>query len=393
VVFDWMAFMPQFPGEGLAGYDQVKKSFWELVTAKVPTTPVMVENPADLWRPSHVFERGNRRTLGKQVEPGVPASLSYAMPANAPQNRLGLSMWLTNTQNPLVSRTIINRLWEQLFGAGITETLEDMGTQGIPPTHKELLDHLSYKLMHDYKWSLKKMVKEMIMSATYKQDSRVSDDLKERDPANKFYARGPRVRLSAEQIRDQDLYVSGVLSNKMYGPGVMPWQPDGIWLSPYNGARWEQSKGDEQYRRAIYTYWKRSSPYPSMITFDGAQRVVCSARRIRTNTPLQALVTLNDSVYIDLARHLATRLNKEAGSSIQQQIARGYQLLLFKPLPANKLEVFTQLYNSALAEFRSDTKAGQELLGKKEEEVTPESAAMVIVANAVLNMDEVVTKN
>ncbi|RZM08781.1 MAG: DUF1549 domain-containing protein, partial [Pedobacter sp.] len=145
VVFDWMAFMPQFPGQGTAGYEGIKNSFWSLVTAKVPTTPVMVENPADMWRASHVFERGNRRTLGKEVKPGVPASLSFAMPANAPQNRLGLSMWLTNKQNPLVSRTIINRLWEQLFGTGIAETLEDMGTQGIPPTHKELLDHLGIK--------------------------------------------------------------------------------------------------------------------------------------------------------------------------------------------------------------------------------------------------------
>lgn len=393
VIFDWFGFMQQFPGKGTAGYEAHKKIFWDLINANVPTTPVMVENPDGMWRSSHVFERGNRTTLGKEVTPEVPASLSFAMPDNAPKNRMGLAMWLTDKKNPLVARTMANRLWEQLFGTGITETLEDMGTQGIPPTHKELLDHLSWKLMNDYTWSVKKLLKEIVMSATYQQDSKVTPELLEKDGYNKFYARGPRMRLSAEQLRDQDLCISGVLSKKMYGPGVMPWQPEGIWLSPYNGASWQNSKGEDQYRRAVYTYWKRTSPYPSMISFDGAQRVVCSARRIRTNTPLQALVTLNDSAYLDMARHFAYRMIKVAGSDVQQQIAKGYEMMLFKTMPAAKLKVMKDLYDKAIQEFNKDETATCEMIGMNSANTNAPTAALVVVANAMLNLDEIVMKN
>lgn len=393
IIFDWFSFLPQFPGKGAAGYEANKKIFYDLVSANVPTTPVMVENESWRWRKSHVFERGNRLTLGKEVEPAVPNSLSFAMPANAPKNRLGLAMWLTDKKNPLVSRTMVNRLWEQLFGMGIAETLEDMGTQGIPPTHQQLLDHLSWKLMNDYQWSIKKLLKELVMSATYQQDSRLTEELKEKDAANKFYARGPRVRLSAEQLRDQHLCISGEISTKMYGPGVMPWQPEGIWLSPYNGARWQNSKGEDQYRRAIYTYWKRTSAYPSMITFDGVQRVLCTARRIRTNTPLQALTTLNDSAYLDMARHFAIRMKKEGGADIKNQVAKGYELMLYKPLPEAKMKVFVDLYNEALNEFKADNDKTCEMMGLNNEHTNPSTAALVVVANAMMNLDEVVMKN
>lgn len=393
VIFDWLAFRPALPGEGKPGYELQKRNFWKLLTAQVPTTPVMVENPAGMWRSTHVFERGNWRSLGKEVQPAVPASLAYAWPAGAPASRVGLSQWLTSKKHPLVSRTIINRLWEQLFGTGITETLEDMGTQGLPPTHRQLLDHLSWKLMHIYNWSLKKMLKEMVMSATYRQDSRVTEEQKEKDLFNKWYARGPRVRLTAEQLRDQHLCISAALSTKMYGKGVMPWQPDGIWLSPYNGARWQNSKGEDQYRRAVYTYWKRSSPYPSMITFDGAQRVVCSARRIRTNTPLQALVTLNDSVYINLARHFAGWMMEKSPGSADQQISAGYARMLYRPIAAAKLQTLKNLYIKALTVYQQDSEARKEMLGGELKEKTAEAAALVVVANAMLNLDEVVMKN
>jgi hypothetical protein len=393
VIFDWFSFMPQIPGKGIAGYEASKKTFWDLVNADVPTTPVMVENPSWMWRKTNVFERGNRLTLGKEVEPAVPNSLNFAMPANAPKNRLGLAMWLTNKKNPLVSRTMVNRLWEQLFGTGIAETLEDMGTQGMPPTHQQLLDHLSWKLMNDHKWSIKKLLKELVMSATYRQDSKLTEEGREKDAANKFYARGPRVRLSAEQLRDQHLCVSGEMSTKMYGPGVMPWQPEGIWLSPYNGAKWQNSKGEDQYRRAVYTYWKRTSPYPSMISFDGVQRVLCTARRIRTNTPLQALVTLNDSAYLDMARHFAYRMKKEAGPNVKEQIKKGYELMLYKSLPAEKLKVFMDLYNEALNEFKTDAEKTCEMIGINSEHTNAPTAALVVVANAMMNLDEVVMKN
>ncbi|MBL7739680.1 MAG: DUF1549 domain-containing protein [Chitinophagaceae bacterium] len=390
---DWFSFTEQLPGKNKPGYEANNNAFRKLLTADLPATPVMMERVPGQKRKTHVFERGNWREKTKEVEAGVPGSLQYAMPAGAPKNRMGLTQWLTSKQNPLVSRTIVNRLWEQLFGTGIAETLEDMGTQGIPPTHRELLDHLSWKLMNDHRWSLKKLLKEMVMSATYRQDSKLTDEMKEKDLFNRFYARGPRIRLSAEQIRDQFLCISGVINPKMYGPPVKPWQPEGIWLSPYNGAKWEMSKNGDQYRRAVYTYWKRSSPYPSMMGFDAPQRNVCNARRIRTNTPLQALITLNDSAYLDMARHFAWRMKKEAGNNIQQQITKGYEWMLYKPLPQAKLRVLTELYIKTVNEFKKDAESTCEVAGFNDEHNNPNDAALVVVANAMMNLDEVIMKN
>ena len=255
----------------------------------------------------------------------MPASLN-PFPSGAPHNRMGLAIWLTSTQNPLTARTMVNRVWEQLFGTGLAETLEDMGSQGVLPTHPELLDWLSYQFMYEDNWSIKKLIRTIVMSATYQQDSKITADLLQKDPYNKYYARGARVRLSAEQVRDQALCISGVLCDSMYGPSVYPWQPKGIWLSPWNSKDWEQSKGKQQYRRALYTYWKRSAAYPSMITFDGMSREVCTVRRIRTNTPLQALTTLNDSAYIDMARHFAKRMQTASGNDVKQQIKEGLSM-------------------------------------------------------------------
>ena len=393
VFFDWFHFSPQFPGKGKAGYDTYKKTFSDLLNAKMPTTPVMVENPPAMRRKNYVFERGAWTSKGKEVRVGVPASLAFALPKNAPGNRIGLAGWLTDKRNPLVSRTLVNRLWEQLYGAGLVETLEDMGTQGMAPTHKELVDYMAYQLMHKYNWSIKKMLKELVMTATYRQDSKVSEELKEKDLFNKFYARGARVRLSAEQIRDQCLSISGVLSQKMYGPPVMPWQPPGIWLSPYNGAKWIKSNDEEQYRRGIYTYWKRTAPYPSAIAFDGASRVVCSPRRIRTNTPLQALVTLNDSVYVDMARHFVARIEKSGEKSASAKIARGYSMMLYRPITQNRLKIFEDLYIKALSEFKKDRASAAAFMGDPKKPAKAEDAALALVANAMLNLDEVVTKN
>lgn len=393
VYFDWFYFTKQFPGHGKPDYLAYKKTFIDLMNAQMPTTPVMVENPSGMRRKNYVFERGAWTSKGKEVKVGVPNSLAFAMPKNAPDNRMGLAMWLSDKRNPLVSRTMVNRLWEQLYGAGLVETLEDMGTQGMPPTHQELLDFMAYQFMYKYNWSVKKMLRELVMMATYRQDSKVSEELKEKDLFNKFYARGSRIRLSAEQLRDQSLAICGVLSNKMYGPPVMPWQPEGIWFSPYNGAKWILSGGTEQYRRGIYTYWKRTAPYPSAIAFDGASRVVCSPRRIRTNTPLQALVTLNDSVYIDLARKLAIRMEKTGGSNSRSKISKGYEMILYKTIPQNRLKVFEDLYTKAFGEFNKNAVSVSAFMGDKQKKYKPEEAAMVLVASAMLNLDEVITKN
>jgi hypothetical protein len=198
--------------------------------------------------------------------------------------------------------------------------------------------------------------------------------------------------LSAEQVRDQALCFSGLISEKMFGPSVFPYQPKGIWLSPWNGADWVKSKGENQYRRAIYTYWKRTAPYPSMITFDDVAREVCTARRIRTNTPLQALVTLNDDAYLEMARHFAYRMQKMA-KDVKQEISKGYEIVLYKPIGGDRLAVLTKLYNESLQKFRNDKDKTCEMIGEDNEHNNPETAALVVVANAILNLDEVITKN
>ena len=391
-MFDWFYFTEELPGKEKPGYAETKNEYWKLLKANVPTTPVMMDNPTDMHRASYIFERGNWMVKGDKVTPDVPKSLN-PFPANAPRNRLGLAQWLTSKQNPLTARTMVNRVWEQLFGTGLAETLEDLGSQGIPPTHVELLDWLSYQFMNTDNWSTKKLLRTIVMSATYQQGSKITPELEQKDPYNKFYARGARVRLSAEQVRDQCLSVSGLLCDKMYGPSVFPYQPNGIWLSPWNGAEWLQSKGEDQYRRALYTYWKRSAAYPSMMTFDGVSREVCTVRRIRTNTPLQALTTLNDSAYIDLARHFAYRMQNDAGSDVAKQISKGYLLATNHDIDDKSLKALMNLYNTAFHQFKNDADKTCEIIGGMNEHTNAETAALTVVANAMLNLDEVVTKN
>lgn len=368
------------------------QQFWDLIKSKqLETTPILIENPADMQRATHVFDRGNWLTLGEEVKAAVPNSLN-PLPDDAPRNRLGLAMWLTDKQNPLTARTYVNRIWEQLFGQGLVETLEDMGTQGIPPTHRELLDYLAYNFITKDKWSTKTLLKKVVMSAIYRQDSKITPELQSRDPYNKLYARAPRVRLSAEQVRDQALAVSGLLNPKMYGKSVFPYQPYGIWSSPWNGASWVQDTADNQYRRALYTYWKRSSPYPSMVTFDGVNREVCVSRRIRTNTPLQALVTLNDSTYLVASVALAKKMVNK--STLENQIAFGFETAIGQPITIEKRKILEHLYQTALNDF------SKTFISNKVDKPTsvlseqpPNIAALAVVASAILNLDEFVNKS
>jgi hypothetical protein len=393
IMFDWFHFNNPFPGIGRPGRDSAYAWYRHLLDPEdVDYTPVLEENPADLFRPTHVFVRGNWLVKGEQVMPDLPKSLP-PLPANAPRNRLGLAKWLTSTENPLTARTMVNRLWEQLFGQGLAETVEDLGTQGIPPTHPELLDWLAWQLMYADQWQLKQTLKRIVMSATYRQDARMTREAREADPFNRWYARGPRVRLTAEQVRDQALSVSGLLSRKMYGPSVMPYQPEGIWQSPWNGRNWTASAGEDQYRRAIYTYWKRSSPYPSMMNFDGTAREVCSARRIRTNTPLQALTTLNDTAYLVIARHFAYSLKEIYGNDYTKIIPEAYRRATGLPADEKQAAVLTGLYRDALDRFRKDPVKTCEMIGLQDEHNNPETAALVVVTNTILNLDEVITKN
>lgn len=391
ILFEWFSFGNPFPGKEKPGYDSAYKYFNDLLMAGAETTPIMMEANQDLSRTTHVFERGSWLSKGKEVTPDVPGVLP-ALPKNAPKNRLGLAMWLTSTNNPLVARTLVNRLWEQLFGSGIVETLEDLGTQGLSPTHQTLLDYLAWQHMHTHNWSIKKTLKEIVLSATYKQQSIFTKELLKKDPYNKLYARGPRVRLSAEQIRDQTLAVSTLLSPKMYGKSVMPYQPEGIWRSPYNGDTWKTSEGEDQYRRSLYTYFKRTAPYPSMITFDGGAREVCVIRRIRTNTPLQALNSLNDSSYIIMARSFAKSMENVKGP-IEAKIKTGYEEMMYKPIAANKLNALTSLYQSSLSKYQSNKKAATVLVSDSSLASPTNRAALVVVANAMLNLDEWLNKN
>ena len=391
VQFDWLRFGQGFPGEGKPGFQEQRAAFFELLDAEVESTPVLFENPSDMHRPTRIFDRGNWLTPTSVVQPGLPAIFRPSGADNA-ANRADFAAWLTSTDNPLTARTIVNRLWAELFGRGIAFTLEDLGSQGIPPSHPELLDWLAWQFMHEHNWNIKAILREMVLSATYRQDSRTSPGASEADPYNEWYSRGPRVRLSAEQLRDQVLAVSGLLSKKMYGPPVMPFQPPGIWKTPYSGEEWKISEGEDKYRRSIYTFWKRSAPYPSAMIFDSASKDVCAARRVRTNTPLQALVTLNDEVFFEAAGHLARWMRRQKGSP-EDQIGAAYARVTGREMVAAKVAVLKKLYDTSLESFRSGDSNAAVLPYLPDEGRNAETAAMAVVANALLNLDEVMVKN
>ena len=387
----WFAFVPTLPGKGQPGFAQVQNSWNELLKFQGTQLPILIENPDYMNRFMHVFERGNWLILGEKVNSKVPATLNEWNP-KWPQNRLGFAYWLTDKSNPLTSRTLVNRVWDQLFGRGLVSTLEDMGTQSDPPSHPELLDYLAWKTMNSYDWSMKSLIREIVTSATYKQKSAAPAELFAADPQNKWYARGPRIRLNAEQIRDQALAVSGLLSPKMYGPGVKPHQPEGIWQTVYNGESWTKSEGEDGYRRGVYTFLKRTSPYPSFISFDAGSREVCLSRRIVTNTPLQALVTLNDPVFIEAAVHLSKLMSDHSANSPEKGIAFGYQKLMLQPISAEKQKALKKLYDRAFLDFKSNPEEMAKFYTLEGDIASPEKAAMAVVANALMNLDEFLTK-
>lgn len=353
----------------------------ELNSLNAIMTPIMQELPYK--RRTHVFERGSFLLKGEVVSAGMPASLP-PMPEDAPRNRLGMAQWLVSPDNPLTARVTVNRFWEQLFGSGIVESLEDFGTQGSAPTHPDLLDYLAVSFIEDHAWSVKGLLRSLVLSATYRQSSHVTPEVLKRDPQNRLLARGPRFRLSAEQIRDQALFVSGLLSPKMYGPSVMPPQPEGLWNNPYDGRRWVASEGEDRYRRGLYTYWRRTVPYPSMATFDSPSREFCVSRRVRTNTPLQALVSLNDPAFLEAAQALAGRMHQA-----DKPIDEGYKRALGTAPSVETRAALQSLYDEALAHYTSAPGNSETLLGTSQ---PADLAALAVVANAVLNLDQFVTK-
>jgi len=377
----------------------------QLDSIKGSQLPIMTELKAEESRETHVFLRGNRLDLGDLVQSGVPR-LFPDLPEDQPANRLGMANWIVDEANPLTSRVTVNRYWARLFGRGIVETEEDFGSQGHPPSHPELLDWLALQFQFNLNWDVKALLKLIVTSATYKQTSVIPIELLKKDPANYLLARGARVRLTAEQVRDQTLHVAGLLSDKMFGKSVMPYQPPGVWQTVYSGSKWLESEGEDAYRRALYTYWRRTSPYPSMISFDSPSREVCVIRRIPTNTPLQALITLNDPVYIEAANALG-ELMKEGGKTTEEQIEKGYLLTLGRKAEAEQIEVLKTLYDAAekhmdsvstmndvAAELLTDEEYPEAEINLRHQQLSNISleSPLAYVANALLNLNEFTTK-
>lgn len=320
-----------------------------LEIAEDVSTPIFSELPRGDQRDTFVHKLGNFRNPGERVAPSTPAAL-HGFPSGEPLNRLGLAKWLVSEENPLTARVAVNRAWARLFGAGIVSTEEDFGTQGAPPTHPELLDWLATEFMR-LDWDFKAILRTIVLSATYRQRSDVAGEHLERDPDNTLLSRGPRFRLPAETVRDQALAASGLLSRKIGGSPVMPWQPEGIWQVVYSNRQWETSPGEDRHRRALYTLWRRTSPYPSMTTFDAPSGETCTIRRIRTNTPLQALVTLNDPTLMEAAQHLAGRAISQAGPGTEAILERLFRLALTRRPTAGERERLQALRSEAVADL------------------------------------------
>ncbi|MCA9177642.1 MAG: PSD1 domain-containing protein [Planctomycetales bacterium] len=353
--------------------------------AAVPQTPVMLELDKSKQRVTKMHNRGNFLDQGDEVTPRVPASFGQ-LPEGAPANRLSVARWLMAPENPLTARVMVNRVWARLFGKGLVLTEEDFGSQGMAPSHPELLDWLAVDF-REQGWSLKQLLKTIVLSRTYRQTSVAIGPSRELDPENTWLSRGPRFRLSAESVRDQALAASGLLTEKIGGRSVMPPQPAGVWKSTYSGEDWKNAQDGDRYRRALYTYLKRTSPYPSMITFDSGSGEVCLIRRVRTNTPLQALVTLNDTAYVEAAGALARRM-ESAGDSLEEQLAAGLRLLLTRqpaPQEVKRLADLHAAMRTGLTE--QDGAALLKAAGREGGD-----AAMVAVANVILNLDETLTK-
>ncbi|SIO62361.1 Planctomycete cytochrome C [Singulisphaera sp. GP187] len=366
----------------------------------IPTTMVMREMSKP--RDTYLLERGQYDKHGEKVVAGTPASLP-PLPNDGPATRLDLARWLVDPSHPLTARVTVNRLWQTIFGTGLVETSDDFGSQGALPSHPELLDWLAVEFREG--WDVKAMIRLFVTSATYQQSSFSSPEVIARDPGNRLLARGVRHRLQAEFIRDQALAVSGLLDHRVGGKSVSPYQPAGLWeelASRLDGENWtaqtyEQSRGRDLYRRTMYTFWKRTSPPPTLVTFDAPDRETCTVRRSRTNTPLQALVLMNDPTYVEASRKLAERMILEGGSTPESRINFAFRLATARRPTAAELEVLSELFEAQRSAFRHDVEAALKLLGVGESRRNgdldvPELAAWSMVASAILNLDETVTK-
>jgi hypothetical protein len=420
-------------------YQELSQQKKALAEIKPVAVPIMRELAPDKQRVTHLMIKGNFLNPGETVPALLPAAFP-PLPPGAPPNRLGVARWLVSRDNPLTARVAVNRFWAQLFGTGIVETEEDFGTQGALPSHPELLDWLAVEFMaaNDQRrstldaqrsalpntdpassvpverrassverqtsdpsacaWSMKALLRLIVTSATYRQASVQTSSQREKDPRNRLLARYPRRRLDAETVRDQALALSGLLSSKIGGPSVYPPQPDGLWRAAFNGQRtWSTSTGEDRYRRGLYTFWRRTVPYPSMATFDAPSREICTMRRVPTNTPLQSLVTLNDPVYVEMSQALGRRIARDGGVTTADRARYALRLVLARPPQEPQVTALVTLYDRELARYRRDPEAAKKLatdpLGPLPLEMdAAEQAAWTVVANVLLNMDGLLTK-
>ena len=357
---------------------------------QVPTVMVMKEmSPV---REAFVLQRGQYDRPGERVERALPAALGKL--AEAKPDRLSLARWIVSRENPLTARVTVNRFWQMLFGAGIVRTVEDFGSQGEWPVHPELLDWLAVEFMENG-WNVRQLLKTIVLSETYQQESRVGAN--ERDPENRLLSRGARLRLAPEMVRDQALAASGLLVEKLGGRSVKPYQPAGLWKELSGGEDYQRDHGESLYRRSLYTFWKRASPPPGMMTFDSAGREACAVRESRTNTPLQALTLMNDETYLEAARKLAERMLREGGITVGARIDRGFRLLLGRAARPAERDLLTASLARHLDRFQTDPAEAEKLLTQGESardaSLAPaELAAYTLVASTILNLDEAVTK-
>ena len=366
----------------------------EALERTFPTVMVMAELPAR--RDTFLLIRGAYDKPGDKVEPGVPATLP-PLPSGAPNNRLGLAKWIVDPSNPLMARVTMNRFWQTYFGTGIVKTVEDFGVQGEWPSNPELLDWLATEFVRTG-WDVKAMQKLIVMSATYRQSSQVTPELLQRDPENRLLARGPRVRLAAEEVRDQALAASGLLAEKIGGPSVKPYQPAGLWKEvTMQGLDYIEDHGENLYRRSLYTFWKRTSAPPAMMNFDAAGRESCVVRENRTNTPLQALNLMNDVTFLEAARFIGQRMLKEGGADDTARLRYGFRLVLAREPAAKELEILLDSLRFHRDKFATEPRDAEALLKQGESQTDAalnprELASFASIASLILNMDEAVTK-
>ena len=350
---------------------------------QIPSTPILRELPANQQRKTHVHLRGNFLDQAPEdLSPQVPAAFG-TLPADTPPDRAAFARWLCAPENPLTARVMVNRIWARLFGTGFVETEEDFGLQGSYPTHPELLDWLAV----DYReggWKLKSLLRTIVLSSTYQQSSKVTPLGLKKDPSNSLLSRGPRFRLSAEAIRDQALAASGLLTQKPGGPSVFPPQPDGVWKTTYSNLKWVNATDENRYRRGLYTFLKRTSPHPAMSAFDAGSGEVCQIRRIRTNTPLQSLITLNDPAFLEAAVALSQKMSA-AGPDLPAQITHGFQRVLIRKPNDRELDRLQKLYH----DVGPDLSAGG---FPKSADLPDGNPGLIAVAHLILNLDETLTK-